>query len=143
VQADLKPQGVESGARCTQQAQRRQACVGGTGGFETRAGFHPHRAHFVDMDSYQAFYDFVCHIMQCALDKSGRRIQALPNRWSQYHLFKCNCPDFFKKLRFFWLACCAIAISRSRADISRPKSSSVVAGGAHQARGLRWGMLPR
>lgn len=23
-------------------------------------------------------------------------LEALPNRWSQYHLFKCNCSEFFK-----------------------------------------------
>ena len=23
-------------------------------------------------------------------------LEALPSRWSPYHLFKCNCPDFFK-----------------------------------------------
>ena len=57
-----------------------------------------HRAHFVDMNKYQEFYDYMCRIMRCPFEKPGRRLQALLVSWLR-SVQEAAAADWFHR---FW-----------------------------------------
>ena len=55
-----------------------------------------HRAHFVEQDNYDKFYDYVCRIMRCAVEEPGRRLQERLVNWLR-NMLESRAAKWFEK----------------------------------------------